>query len=239
MKQSRVRAFFRPTAIAALVGAVIGAALTLRHPRPASSPPFGIHELGTAVMGLGFAPPMLAAIAMWALFSMYWEIKAKSASETKRSESRGSRSIHVTLVSLAQLLIFLPVPGLRARILPESFYVPAIGLLMEILFLMLAVWARELLGRNWSGAVSAKHDHELVRSGPYAVVRHPIYTAMLGVYASMMLVAGEMHGLVGVLIAAIAYARKIRIEERYLCEVFGTLYERYRDETWALIPGVL
>ena len=183
---------------------------------------------------------MLAAIAMWALFGMYWEIKAKSASETKRSESRGSRSIHVTLVSLAQLLIFLPVPGLRARILPASFYVPAMGLLMEILFLMLAVWARELLGRNWSGAVSAKHDHELVRSGPYAVVRHPIYTAMLGAYASMTLVAGEMH------VSGGSPDRSDRIRTRdpnrgkiSLRRCSGQSMNAIETRLGALIPGVL
>ena|GEM_PF-145767 len=231
----QARKILGPTVIAALVGAVIGAAIGLRHPQAVR---FNLHAFLGKRTQSSLSPGMLLSIVMWVVFSLYWEAKAKGASEAKRSESRLSRGFHVTLVSLAQILIFFPVPGLRARFLPESTSLVVLGLSLQLIFFALAVWARQLLGRNWSGAVTTKLDHELVRSGPYRVVRHPIYTALLGVYVSTALVSGEIRGLVGVAIACIAYWRKIRMEEAYLGDLFGPAHESYRSDTWALIPGV-
>jgi protein-S-isoprenylcysteine O-methyltransferase Ste14 len=140
---------------------------------------------------------------------------------------------------VAQILVLLPVPGLRARFLPQSTALVIGALLLELAFFFLAIWSRQLLGRNWSGAVTTKVDHELVRSGPYRIVRHPIYTGLLGVYLSIALVSGEIRGLVGFALACLAYWRKIRMEEEYLRGQFGASYNGYRSETWALIPGVL
>ena len=239
LSRSRARAFLGPTATAALVGAILGASLTIAKSRSANSPFHRIREWWITSSNASFTLPMFVAIAMWVVFSLYWEVKAKSASRSTRSESRLSRTIHLTLISLTQLMVFFPIPGLRARFLPASGYFSAIGLLMEVSFFSFGIWAREMLGRHWSGAVSAKHDHELVRSGPYSVLRHPIYTAIIGAYASTAVVSGEIHGLIGVAIVTFAYARKIHIEERYLREIFGAAYESYREDTWALIPGVL
>ena len=94
------------------------------------------------------------------------------------------------------------------------------------------------LGRNWSGAVAIKVDHELIKTGPYRLVRHPIYTAMIGMYLGTAIVSGELHGLLAVALAAYAYWRKTRMEERGLIEAFGPAYEAYRRESWALIPWV-
>src|SRR5205823_5706526 len=100
----------------------------------------------------------------------------------------------------------------------------------------LDVWAMRCLGRNWSGAVTIKVGHELVRTGPYRWVRHPIYTAMLGMYLGTAVVSGELHGLLGVVVAVIAYARKTAMEERGLREAFGDAYDAYARRTRALIP---
>jgi protein-S-isoprenylcysteine O-methyltransferase Ste14 len=112
------------------------------------------------------------------------------------------------------------------------------GLAVQAVSIGLAIWARRHLGRNWSGAVAVAVDHQLVRSGPYRVVRHPIYTAMLGMYAGTGLVSGELHALLALGVVMAAYGRKIPLEERTLGEVFGPAYEAYRRETWALIPGL-
>jgi len=78
-----------------------------------------------------------------------------------------------------------------------------------------------------------------VRTGPYRFVRHPIYTAMLTMLLGTALVSGEWHALAAWLLLAFAYSRKIRLEERNLVDVFGPDYERYRRESWAVIPGLL
>jgi protein-S-isoprenylcysteine O-methyltransferase Ste14 len=104
--------------------------------------------------------------------------------------------------------------------------------------LLLAVWARRHLGRNWSGEIAIKVDHKLVRSGPYRVVRHPIYTALLGMYAGSAVVFGELHALLGLAMAVFAYGRKVNLEEANLMECFGADYRDYRSATWALLPGL-
>ena len=155
--------------------------------------------------------PIWASISGWAVYSVYWEAAAKNAAKVASSESRGSRRLHV--LESALILIFVPVPGLRQRYLPTSPFVTAAGLTIQALGLLLAVWARRHLGRNWSGEVAIKVEHELVRSGPYRVVRHPIYSALLGMYVGSTVVSAELHALLGLALAACAYGRKVRLEE--------------------------
>lgn len=104
---------------------------------------------------------------------------------------------------------------------------------------LLAIRARQHLGRNWSGAITKKVDHQLIRTGPYKVLRHPIYSGMPGMFFGTAFVSGELHGLLGLLIISIAYLRKIRLEEQHLRGTFGIEYEDYQKKSWALIPGLL
>jgi protein-S-isoprenylcysteine O-methyltransferase Ste14 len=223
---------------ALIVGVVAGtyAFYVARH--HADSAPHSFHDVLVRFAQRGYPPGMLISILMFVAFSIYWEQVGKKASAAKTSESSLSRGFHLVLVSVAQILVLLPVPGLRTRFLPQSNALVIGALVLEAAFFLLAVWARQFLGRNWSGAVTTKIDHELIRSGPYSVVRHPIYSGLLGVYLSVALVSGEVHGLIGVAIAFIAYWRKSRMEEAYLRGQFGTAYDVYQSETWAVIPGL-
>lgn len=182
--------------------------------------------------------PFWATVGMWLLFSIYWEVAAKNAAPSASSESRGSRRLHVFLANTALFLILVPVHGLRQRYLPASPLVIAAGLTVQAIGVLLAVWARRHLGRNWSGEITIKVDHKLVRTGPYRVVRHPIYTALLGMYAGSAAVSGELHALLGLALAAFAYVRKIRLEEAVLTASFGADYRDYCRTTRALAPGL-
>ena len=177
--------------------------------------------------------------ALWIVFIGYWSAAARNVAPTESAESPASRAVHTRLLNGSLLLLFVPVPGLRARFLPLGPLVVAAGLILQSSCFLLAVWARRSLGRNWSGAVAVAVDHQLVRSGPYRVVRHPIYSAMLGMYVGTGLVSGELHALLALALVAGAYWRKIPLEERTLGQVFGPAYEAYRRDTWALIPGLL
>jgi protein-S-isoprenylcysteine O-methyltransferase Ste14 len=75
--------------------------------------------------------------------------------------------------------------------------------------------------------------------GPYRFVRHPIYTALLAMYAGAATVSGQLHALIGLALAVFAYLRKIRLEEANLMNAFGADYRDYRRETGALFPGLL
>jgi len=181
---------------------------------------------------------MLIAGAIWVVFLVYWAVAAGKAAPTKSAESAASRAVHTRLLYGSMLLLFVPVPGLRFRFVPLTDVVVGAGLAILVLSLALAIWARRHLGRNWGAAVRVAVGQELVRSGPYRKVRHPIYTAMLGLYMGTALVSGELHALLAVVIVVGAYVRKIGLEERTLGETFGQDYQSYRRDTWALLPGL-
>ncbi len=125
------------------------------------------------------SPAMLLAGAIWFGFTLYWSAAATKRPPTQRAESAASRQRHQTLLNVALLLLFVPVPGMRLPLLHGPL-VPAWGLGVEVAGALLYLWARRELGRNWSGEISVKQDHALVRSGPYGRIRHPMYTALIG-----------------------------------------------------------
>jgi protein-S-isoprenylcysteine O-methyltransferase Ste14 len=108
-----------------------------------------------------------------------------------------------------------------------------------VLGLLFTVWARIVLGRNWSGIVTVKQDHELVTAGPYRWVRHPIYTGLLIAFAGSAIARGEWRGVLAVVIVLAGLWRKLKLEERWMIETFGDAYLRYRAKVRALIPFVL
>lgn len=180
----------------------------------------------------------MASVAIWCLIAIYWEKAAKTASEASSQESRGSRGLHVVLTSASQLLLFFRVPGLNGNWLPVSPIFVFAGLAIEMGGLVLAIWARRVLGKHWSGKITIKVDHELVRAGPYEYVRHPIYTGLLMLYLGAAIVSGQFHALLGFTLVLIAYVRKIHLEEANLMRAFADKYEEYRRQTRALLPGI-
>ena len=87
--------------------------------------------------------------------------------------------------------------------------------------------------------VSVKQDHQLIRQGPYAIVRHPIYAGFLLGLCGTVLAVGQLRGIVGLALASIAWHMKSRKEDAFLAEQFGAQYLDYRRGVKALIPFVL
>jgi protein-S-isoprenylcysteine O-methyltransferase Ste14 len=179
---------------------------------------------------------MLVSGGLWIAFIGCWSAAAKNSGAAKSSESRRSRGVHELLLNVGLLLLFVPVPGLAGHFLAQARSLTLAGLGVQATFFLLAWWSRRHLGRNWSTKVRIAEEHELVRSGPYRFVRHPIYTAMLGMSLGTTIVSGQYHSLLGLMIIAIAYWRKIRIEEAVLREAFAGEYDEYRRKSWALVP---
>jgi protein-S-isoprenylcysteine O-methyltransferase Ste14 len=195
------------------------------------------HQAGWSQM-IAHAWPFYASVALWIAFSIYWGAAARSASTVRSSESRRSRAFHMLLLNGSLVLIYIPLPGLRGRFVPDTQLVHITGIAIQAVFVLFAVWARRHLGRNWSGEVTVKVDHELVRSGPYRRIRHPIYTAMFGMYAGAAIAIGEVHSLVALGILMLAYGRKIGLEETALASEFGSVYDDYRRHSWAVVPPI-
>jgi protein-S-isoprenylcysteine O-methyltransferase Ste14 len=111
-----------------------------------------------------------------------------------------------------------------------------LGLALTAAGLALSIWAREHLGRNWSALVALKVDHQLIRSGPYARLRHPIYTGILVAIFGTALSVGQYRALAAMVIFLAGFAWKAQREERMLRRQFGSDYDDYRRETGVLLP---
>jgi len=183
--------------------------------------------------------PFTISALLWIAWQVYWTVSATQTASTVRAESTKSRAFHQNLLLLGFFLLFAPLPWLDRRVMPSGTIWVYVGLAVQAAFFGLAISARRTIGRNWSGEISQKLDHELVRSGPYRFVRHPIYTAIIGMFVGAALVSGDLHALLAVVVVVAAYLRKIRLEEQNLGQVFGSRYDDYRRETRALIPWVL
>jgi protein-S-isoprenylcysteine O-methyltransferase Ste14 len=176
---------------------------------------------------------------MWLAWVLYWLISAATAKPTQRRELLSSRLSHLLPLLFGVTLIVWPrldVPGMSRQLLPDVAARYWLATALVALGLGFTVWARVHLGRNWSGTVTQKQGHELIRSGPYAYVRHPIYTGLLAALLGSAIALGELRGFLGVLIVLGSFWRKLRIEEAFMRELFPGQYERYMAEVPALAP---
>jgi protein-S-isoprenylcysteine O-methyltransferase Ste14 len=177
--------------------------------------------------------------SLWTAWLAYWWISSRRSKANRRRESFTSRASHgLPLIVAAVLIVHRPLAFLAARVLPANLPVFVAGTAVVAIGLLFCVWARVHLGTNWSALVTVKQGHELVRSGPYRLVRHPIYTGLLLALLGTAVARGDVQGFVAVAIAAAAFWHKLRIEERWMQETFGDAYARYRAEVPPLVPFV-
>lgn len=180
-----------------------------------------------------------AAFVLWIAFFTYWGIQARNRLPDERSERKSSTAVHQVMLNGALVLLFVPVPGLTGWFLPERWHwTVVVGAIIQAGFAALAVWARRHLGRNWAAEVRVGIGHELICSGPYRYLRHPIYTAMLGMALGTAIASSQYHALLGVAIIFVAYIRKTRLEEDILGQTFGEQYATYRRRSWRLVPPI-
>jgi protein-S-isoprenylcysteine O-methyltransferase Ste14 len=183
----------------------------------------------------------LPLAVLWLVWLACWIVAARNVKPTRRREPLVSRLTTIVLTALAAVLLALrgqKLTWLHARFLPQTMIAYWLGLLMVVLGLALAVWARAHLGRNWSGTVTVKEDHELIRTGPYGIVRHPIYTGLLFAVLGTAVAFGEWRGLLAFGLLTLAFLFKLRREERFMSESFPNEYAIYRAEVPALIPFI-
>jgi protein-S-isoprenylcysteine O-methyltransferase Ste14 len=179
---------------------------------------------------------------LWLAWLVYWLVAARNVKATRRRESLASFLLNRVFIWLAVVLLAfpnLPVPWLNDHVLPVTMVVYWAGLVMLVIGLAFTVWARVYLGRNWSGTVTLKREHELVRTGPYRLVRHPIYSGLLLAILGTAVAIGEWRSLLAFVSVAVGLSFKMKVEERFMEEAFPDEYRHYRAEVPALIPFVL
>ncbi|OOG59432.1 isoprenylcysteine carboxylmethyltransferase family protein [Rhodanobacter sp. C03] len=180
----------------------------------------------------------------WLTWLLYWVWSARGVKQATRVESSLSRMGKYWLPIILAVALLQPLKMFSGTVLDANFVPPALwlvwlGLLMTYAGLLFACWARVILGRNWSGVVQLKQDHELIEAGPYRYVRHPIYSGLLLAFLGTAVMIGEWRALLAVAIVAVSFWRKLRLEERWLGEYFGDAYADYMRRVKALVPGVL
>jgi protein-S-isoprenylcysteine O-methyltransferase len=163
---------------------------------------------------------------------------------TKRAAHRLSgwpRWLQVGSAALGAFLLFdrdWRVGWLSFRIVPDSQGFAYLGLATTAVGIAFAVWARFVLGQNWSSQVTLKQEHELVRRGPYRLVRHPIYSGILLALLGTAIFVGEVRGLIAFALFVAGWWPKARMEEALMLQQFGQQYREYQREVRALIPFV-
>jgi protein-S-isoprenylcysteine O-methyltransferase Ste14 len=179
-------------------------------------------------------------LLLWIAWLVYWRLAAADVKPAARHESKWSRAGYVIPLLIASVLLFIrPIAGggfLFSRFLPQGIDGYWLGVMLVAAGLGFSVWARQYLGRNWSGTVEVKQDHQLICTGPYRFVRHPIYTGILIAFFGTAIVVDQRRGMLAVLIAFGSFWRKLTLEERLMRETFGSAYEKYRARTAALFP---
>lgn len=193
---------------------------------------------------------IIGILGVWTVWGVSWLVAALWANRTV-GRPVASREAGYRLLNLAGFVLLFgdgwPRPGPHGIAITPAFHLPALwhspaafGWAMAALALagmMLAWWARLSLGRLWSAAVTRKADHKVVDTGPYAIVRHPIYSGLLMASAALAFAKGTPLALVGFVILLIGYRTKARLEERFLAEELGhEAYAAYRARVPMLLP---
>jgi protein-S-isoprenylcysteine O-methyltransferase Ste14 len=184
-----------------------------------------IRPVWLIVLGLG-----------WSAIGLCWVSPRK---EDKSGEHRFFRFLRLLIGAATFSLLFWSRTGvgiLGKRFEPNNLVVAAAGFAVTLVGLSITAWARIHLGRYWSDRVVIQADHQLVRSGPYARMRHPIYSGVLLGIAGTALVVGEWRGVLAFVLMLVNYAIKARREDNILADRFGHEFRDYEKHSGLLLP---
>lgn len=175
----------------------------------------------------------------WAVFVVYWLISALRAKPRQKVEPEGERLLRFIVLGAATFLLLSDDPRLgplNNRFVPYSESVRTVGAALTVLGIAFAIWARYHIGQYWSGTVSLKADHKLIRTGPYAHIRHPIYTGILLALTGTTLAIGHYRALVALPIWFAGLTWKALREEKLLAGEFGPAFDEHKRLTGFFLP---
>lgn len=180
--------------------------------------------------------------AVWIAFLLYWQIVwartagTKSIQRLEPAASRVPRTFTFLIVIALLSIPRIPLPWLYRELWPSGLWPFWMGAAVTVAGLLFAIWARLHLGSNWSRSVTIKQGHELITTGPYALVRHPIYTGILTGFLGTAIALSQVRGAIAFVLVFFALWVKFRIEENWMRSQFGETYATYAHQTAALVP---
>jgi protein-S-isoprenylcysteine O-methyltransferase Ste14 len=192
----------------------------------------------------GFVRPLIgferALIGiLWLTWIVYWIAAARQTAANWRKESLPTgASYRIPLLIGIMLMV-----SSRASLAGNGFdlwslnpLILGIAVILTVVGLSFAVWARLHLGKYWSGQITLKVDHRVIQTGPYARVRHPIYSGLILALLGTAISLGTVRAFLGFAFLLVSFLRKLTLEENWLRSHFGTEYELYQKRVRALIP---
>jgi protein-S-isoprenylcysteine O-methyltransferase Ste14 len=178
---------------------------------------------------------------LWEGLAIVWAVGLLWSKRTQERTDIRARLVYGLCTVVGFYLVFgnrVPPGWLHLPLYARTAWIEKLGVALTFLGIAFAVWARIYLGGNWSGSVQVKVGHELMRGGPYAWVRHPIYTGILTGLLGTAMVEGQVRGIFAFLVTLAGFWVKLGIEEQMMRKAFGAEYEEYARRTGALVPRI-
>jgi protein-S-isoprenylcysteine O-methyltransferase Ste14 len=175
----------------------------------------------------------------WIVFVLYWIVSAIRTRDTLQTESSASRYAILLIEIAGFVLLFRHSAGvgfLGERFMHRTLASAIIGSILNWVGIGLAIWARYHLAEYWSARITIKQDHQLIRTGPYARLRHPIYSGIILAAIGSAVVIDQWRCVLGVCLVLIGYCIKARKEETMLTQQFGDAFREHQKQTGFLIP---
>jgi protein-S-isoprenylcysteine O-methyltransferase Ste14 len=185
--------------------------------------------------------PSQVIVASWLVFALYWLVAALGVKRTAKRQNPSERMLYVVFMAAGFFLLYQENPNwgpLNDRFLPDPLWIAWLGSALCAAGVLFAIWARRTIGKDWSAEVQIKEGHQLIRSGPYARIRHPIYTGILLATLGTALVIGEYRGLLATVMFLVGFSRKARKEESFLADEFGPAFDEHRRHTGFFLPRI-
>ena len=185
--------------------------------------------------------PQIASVS-WMVYGIYWALSARGVKKDRKRNRRWWDSFLFRFLIVLAIAIF---PWYRLPFgPPRSFFLPTSNSVLRIIGLVLceggiafAIWARREIRRNWSSGPAIKEGHELITSGPYSMVRHPIYTGILTALLGTSILCGVQWCIVLWFIGT-TFVFRIPEEKIFMTQLFPNLYSEYKKSTAALVPFI-
>jgi protein-S-isoprenylcysteine O-methyltransferase Ste14 len=178
----------------------------------------------------------------WIIFIIVWSLGMARTKRTIYRESSAERARYWLVLIIGYFLVIkasaLPAP-FNWLVVPHKTSSSWGGVFLCVGGLVFAIWARLILGRNWSGVITLKEGHELIERGPYRVVRHPIYTGILAMFAGTAIALGYFGGFLGFLLVFVSFWVKLKREEDLMLEHFPVKYAAYQRRVKRIIPFLI
>lgn len=183
-------------------------------------------------------PPEIMEAA-WIAFAVYWFWAARNQKRVQQREPVLPRLFHIIYMVCGFVLLYSKdsrLAALNRRFLHDRPWIEMLGAVLTVAGVAFAIWARRHIGKNWSAQVTIRKEHDLIRTGPYARIRHPIYTGLLLAVAGTAIVIGEYRALLALALIFIGFTFKAKREELLLTKEFGPAFDEHRRETGFFLP---